>query len=161
MRAESLTVRDQLALQQLNHDFSYYLDHHMIDRLVGLFTRDAYYRHGQRISQGLDEITALFKGRAEQGDRVARHIISGLRFEKVIDAPDRVTGHSVVVTWAANSSVPVASADPFLVADFIDEYQLGNDDQWRIRRREIERIFVAPNNQGPVNPSQQEVKYGI
>ncbi|MCB1639670.1 MAG: nuclear transport factor 2 family protein, partial [Thiothrix sp.] len=77
--APTLTIEDQLALQQLNADFAYYLDHHQVDALVSLFSEDAYYRHGERISTGRAAIEALFRGRSAAGDRVARHMISGLR----------------------------------------------------------------------------------
>lgn len=144
----TLSLQDQLSLQQLNHDFAYYLDHYQVAPLVALFTEGAYYRHGQRISEGKEAIEALFNTRSAKGDRVARHVISGLRFE--VQAPGVVKGTSVVVTWAADGVIPVATAAPYLVADFIDLYRYDERFGWRIERREIERIFVAENNQGPV-----------
>lgn len=148
MSCHRLAVDDQLALQRLNADFAYCLDHHKVKQLVDLFCETAYYRHDQRISQGRQEIAELFQKRAAPGDRVARHMISGLRLEYV----DEVTaaGFSVVTTWAANGSIPISGAEPHLVADFEDLYIKSSDGRWRIARREISRIFVAHGNSGPV-----------
>ena len=48
----------RLALEELNTDFCFYLDHGRIDLLLGLFTADATYIHGTRHSQGRGEIAA-------------------------------------------------------------------------------------------------------
>jgi len=143
-----LSVEDQLALQRLNADFAWYLDHLKTAELVALFTDDAYYRHGARVSEGRAAIEALFSNRAAGGDRVARHVISGLRLDGLDDG--RACGSSVVVTWAADGSIPVAGSDPWLVADFDDIYRKDAAGCWRIERREITRIFVARDNTGPV-----------
>ncbi|MFT5115819.1 MAG: hypothetical protein ACI8P9_005172 [Parasphingorhabdus sp.] len=148
MTNNGLEVVHQLALQRLNNDFAYYLDHNHVELLTDLFTKDAYYRHGIRESRGRDEIRQLFIERATSGKRLARHVISGLRLDS--NGEHSATGNSVVVTWAANGSLPVAGTVPHLVADFTDEYHLCDDARWRINKREIERIFVAPGNQGPI-----------
>jgi len=148
MSERPLSLEDQLALQRLNHDFAYFLDHNQVERLVALFTADAYYRHGERVREGKQEIEELFQKRKSTGNRVARHVISGLRLQR--SGENTATGCSVVVTWAANSLVPVSGATPHLVADFLDEYRHDDNVGWRISRRQIERIFVAPDNTGPV-----------
>jgi len=148
MKTLPLSVEDQRALERLNADFVWYLDNLRTDELVELFTEDAFYRHGTRVSRGRDEIETLFRQRAASGDRVARHFISGLRLDGLEDGTAR--GHSVVVTWAANGAVPITGTEPWLVADFEDSYARDSDDRWRIRRREITRIFVACSNSGPL-----------
>jgi len=60
------------------------------------------------------------------------------------------TGRSVCLTFACDGPPPISPATPFLVADFIDEYQYCADGRWRIRNRHIERIFTASDNKGPV-----------
>jgi len=75
-------------------------------------------------------------------------VISGLRLEKTSEKS--AVGCSVVVTWAENGSIPIAGAEPHLVADFNDQYEKGLDEYWRISRREITRIFVGHQNTGPV-----------
>lgn len=148
MSSPLLSIEDQLALQQLNADFAYYLDHHQVTPLIALFTEQAYYRHGTRITEGRDAIETLFRQRAASGLRVARHSISGLRLQRVDEIT--ATGCSVVVTWAADGTVPIHDAAPYLVADFNDRYSKEVDGIWRIERREISRIFVARNNTGPI-----------
>ncbi len=138
----------EFALRRLNADFCYCLDHNDTARLVDLFTADAEYSHGERLSIGRDEITVLFAHRNDSGNRTARHLQSGLRFE--IASENSASGNSVCMTFAADQQPPVATATPHLVADFIDEYELCGDSRWRICKRRIERIFADQHNEGPI-----------
>jgi len=150
--AAELTNQDiieiKLALHELNADFCHLLDHGETDRFADLFTEDALYTHGARASHGRSAIHALFDKRNKAGTRTSRHLQTGLRIQ-VIDECS-ATGSSVCMTFAADATPPVANATPHLVADFIDEYKRCADTRWRISRRHIERIFVAPGNAGPV-----------
>jgi len=141
-------VRTHLELQRLNAAWCHHLDHQENDALVGLFTEDAVYVHGQRRSRGREEIRALFDSRRAQGDRVARHLQTGLLID-IVDARE-ARGRSVCLTFAANGEVPISPAEPYLVADFSDRYRLCDDDRWRFSSRHIERVFEAPSNSGPV-----------
>lgn len=138
----------ELALRNLNADFCYYLDHGDTDKLVDLFTADATYTHGERSSVGRKAIARLFCGRNAAGTRTVRHMQSGLRLQ-IVDA-QTAAGQSVCMTFAVDQLPPVTPAIPYLVADFIDDYELCADGQWRIGRRHIERIFTDPQNVGPV-----------
>ncbi len=133
-------------LIRLNADFCFFLDHGQVDKLVNLFTEDAHYTHGSRRSEGRVEICELFDQR-DQSVRTARHLQSGLRLE-IIDQT-QATGVSVCTTFAANSLPPIEPAEPYLVADFVDKYQLCDDGLWRISKRHIERIFTASRNLKP------------
>lgn len=141
----------ELALRDLNADFCYYLDHGETDRLVDLFTEDAVYTHGERSSEGRDAISELFSERNASGTRTARHMQSGLRL-RIIDE-NSATGHSVCMTFAADLLPPINQATPHLVADFVDDYEFCADERWRISRRHIDRIFVDPQNEGPIGSS--------
>lgn len=145
-KLEYLVIRQ--AIEALNADFCHFLDGNMIEELVELFTEDAHYSHGLRRSSGRDEIRQLFADRAKAGVRTSRHMQTGLRI--MLLNPRKAQGKSVCLTFACDGPPPVAPATPFLVADFIDEYQYGMDGKWRIRKRHIERIFTAPDNKGPV-----------
>lgn len=135
------------AITDLNNDFCYYLDHGKVDELVDLFCEDALYTHGQRTSNGREQVRRLFAPRREAKNRTSRHIQSGLRIE-FTDAT-QATGHSVCLTFGADAPPPIIPATPYLVADFIDEYLKCDDGRWRLRSRHIERIFVAETNKGP------------
>jgi hypothetical protein len=138
----------ELALRRLNADFCYYLDHRDTDRLVDLFTAGARYSHGERLSEGRDAIADLFDHRHAAGVRTARHLQSGLRID--IRDSHSATGSSVCATFAADELPPIFTATPHLVADFEDEYERCDDGRWRISRRHIERIFLDPQNEGPI-----------
>ena len=150
-----MTTQDDLALlqarnalQDLNSAFVFYLDHDRVDDLADLFTEDAVYTHGERRSEGREAICTLFKGRLAAGVRTARHMATGLMVS--FDSPTTARGHSVCMTFAADSPPPISPASPYLVADFEDEYRLCADGRWRISVRRIHRIFVATDNPGPV-----------
>lgn len=143
--AERLEIR--LALEDLNADFTYYLDHGQVDALVDLFCEGALYTHGARRSNGRNEIETLFRRRASGVPRTSRHIYSGLRLTILGRAEAR--GTSVCLTFAADGPPPHPAA-PLLVADFEDRYQRCADGRWRFLERHIRRIFVGPTNPGPV-----------
>ena len=142
-----------LALEELNADFCRYLDNNMIEELADLFCEDADYSHGARTSRGRAEIHALFSKRLAAGPRTSRHMQTGLRITEVNAQSAR--GYSVCMTFAFDGVPPISAADPFLVADFIDEYRLCRDGRWRFAKRHIERIFTAPENNGPVGLDQR------
>jgi len=148
--ATELKHEDLVAIRQsltdLNNDFCYFLDHGMIAELVDLFCEDATYTHGQRRSNGRQEVRQLFESRAAK-NRISRHLQSGLRIQ--VHDSAHAAGRSVCLTFGANAQPPVSPATPHLIADFIDEYKLCDDGRWRISRRHIERVFVAEDNQGP------------
>ena len=142
--ARKLEIR--LALEDLNADFAYYLDHGHVDALVDLFCEDAHYSHGDRHSHGRAEIETLFRNRAAAA-RTSRHIYSGLRL--TIESPRAAKGTSVCLTFAADGPPP-HPARPLLVADFVDRYKCDTDGRWRFLERHIRRIFVDPASPGPV-----------
>lgn len=141
-------IETRLAIEALNGDFCHFLDGNMIDDLVELFTEDARYSHGLRLSHGRDEIRRLFTDRTIEGVRTSRHMQTGLKI--TLQNSKTAEGKSVCLTFACNGPPPISPATPFLVADFIDEYQHCPDGRWRIKKRHIERIFTASDNKGPV-----------
>ncbi|MCP3889756.1 MAG: nuclear transport factor 2 family protein [Desulfobulbaceae bacterium] len=143
-----LRIETLQAIATLNVDFCHYLDYNKVDELVDLFTEDASYSHGPRKSRGRDEIRKIFSGRQATGVRTSRHLQTGLKITLLNQ--QCAEGTSVCLTFACDGAPPVSPATPFLVADFIDQYQYGADGRWRISKRHIERIFTAPTNSGPV-----------
>ena len=143
---ERLTIR--VALEELNTAFCYHLDHNEVDALLELFVDDVYYTHGSRVSRGKAELAEVFRNRSATETRTARHMYSGLKLD--IESPTRARGTSVCMTFAAYGEPPLSPAIPTLVADFVDEYVRGDDGRWRFKERHIHRIFVAPDNPGPI-----------
>ena len=138
----------ELAIRALNADFCFFLDHDEIPQLADLFTDDALYTHGSRESHGREAILELFMTRSTAGTRTSRHLQSGLRLQ--INSETSAAGQSACMTFGADQSPPISSTEPHLIADFVDEYRHCTDGRWRFSRRHIERIFVAPDNQGPI-----------
>jgi len=145
-RLESIETRQ--AIETLNTDFCHFLDSNMIEELIGLFTEDARYSHGLRLSCGRSEIHKIFSDRIADGVRTSRHMQTGLKIS--LHSPEKAECQSVCLTFACDGRPPISPATPFLVADFKDEYQFCADGRWRIRKRHIERVFTASDNKGPV-----------
>jgi len=143
---EKLKVR--VALEDLNTAFCYCLDHNEVEPLIDLFTEDVYYTHGPRVSRGRDEIAKLFRARSNGPLRTSRHMYSGLKIE--IESATRARGTSVCMTFGSYGEPPLSPAIPTLVADFVDAYERGTDGKWRFKERHIHRVFVAPDNTGPL-----------
>ena len=143
---ERLQLR--VALEDLNTAFCYHLDHNEVDALLALFVDDVYYTHGSRISRGKSELEEVFRGRSQTQTRTARHLYSGLKLE--IESASHARGTCVCMTFAAYGEPPLSPAIPTLVADFVDRYVRGDDGKWRFAERHIHRIFVAPDNPGPI-----------
>ena len=141
-------VEKQLALNALNTDFCHFLDYNMTEELADLFTKDARYSHGKRLSVGREEIRKLFTDRTSTRNRTSRHMQTGLKI--TFTGQQSAEGKSVCMTFACDGSPPISPATPFLVADFVDEYKFCDDGKWRFHKRHIERIFTAAGNTGPV-----------
>jgi hypothetical protein len=132
----------------LNTAFCYHLDHNEVDALLELFADDVYYTHGTRVSRGKAELEQVFRSRSATQVRTARHLYSGLKLE--IESATHARGTSVCMTFGQYGEPPLSPAIPTLVADFVDAYVCGADGKWRITERHIHRIFVAPDNLGPL-----------
>lgn len=143
---ELLQIR--VALEDLNTAFCHHLDHDNVDALLELFVDDVYYTHGSRVSRGKAELEQVFRVRSATAKRTARHLYSGLKLD--IESATRARGTSVCMTFGAYGEPPLSPAIPTLVADFVDSYVRGDDGRWRFTERHIHRIFVAPDNPGPI-----------
>jgi hypothetical protein len=141
-------IKIRLALEDLNTAFCHHLDHNEVDALLDLFTDDVYYTHGSRVSRGKAELEQVFASRSAKETRTARHLYSALKLE--IESATRARGACVCMTFGAYGEPPLSPAIPTLVADFVDEYVCGADGRWRFKERHIHRIFVAPDNTGPI-----------
>ena len=147
---ERLNIR--VALEDLNTAFCYHLDHNQVDALLDLFVDDVYYTHASRVSRGKAELEQVFRSRSATKPRTARHMYSGLKLE--ILSATHARGTSVCMTFGQYGEPPLSPAIPTLVADFVDEYARGADGRWRFKERHIHRIFVAPDNTGPLGQKQ-------
>jgi hypothetical protein len=143
---ERLQIR--VALEDLNTAFCYHLDHDDVDALLELFVDDVYYTHGTRVSRGKAELEEVFRSRSATTKRTARHLYSGLKLD--IESATHARGTCVCLTFGAYGEPPLSPAIPTLVADFVDVYVRGDDGRWRFKERHIHRIFVAPDNPGPI-----------
>jgi hypothetical protein len=147
---ERLTIR--AALEDLNTAFCHHLDHDDVDALLELFVDDVYYTHGTRVSRGKSELAQVFRGRSATQKRTSRHLYSGLKLD--IESATRARGTSVCMTFGQYGEPPLSPAVPTLVADFVDDYVRGDDGKWRFKERHIHRIFVAPDNTGPLGQNK-------
>jgi hypothetical protein len=147
---ERLAIR--AALEDLNTAFCHHLDHDDVDALLELFVDDVYYTHGTRVSRSKSELAQVFRARSAAQKRTSRHLYSGLKLE--IESATRARGTSVCMTFGQYGEPPLSPAVPTLVADFVDDYVRGDDGKWRFKERHVHRIFVAPDNTGPLGQNK-------
>jgi hypothetical protein len=139
-RTEKLLAR--LAIEELNAEFAYLIDHEQSERVADLFTLDGSYGRstGER-SVGREAIRAAYAFRMERGPRTARHIFTNLRLQ--FKSSDRAVG-TCIMTLFAEDGLPPHVAEPFLVADYDDVYVL-QEDNWRYAARTITWLFMRPD----------------
>lgn len=140
LMSELVRLSDIIAIERLNTNFGHELDRGDADGFVALFTPDALYTHGPRISRGREEIRAFYLSRTANGPRTSRHFATGLKI--TFTGPHEARGVSVCTTWAAAADPPIPSTLPVLVADFEDIYAFDGE-RWRFRERHIRPIFTA------------------
>jgi hypothetical protein len=145
-RTERLLTR--LALEELNAEFAYLIDHDLSEQVADLFTEDGSYGRstGER-SVGREAIRAAYRGRKNKGPRTARHIFTNLRL--TYESDTRVRGSSIL-TLFAEDGVPPHIAEVFLVADYDDVYERQPDGRWLYQSRTITWLFVQKD--GKVSP---------
>jgi len=137
----------RLAIEELNAEFAYLIDHEQSERVADLFTVDGSYRRatGER-SVGREAIRRAYASRKAKGPRTARHIFTNLRLK--FHARDRAAGTCIMTLFAADGAPPHV-AEPFLVADYDDVYVL-YEDNWRYSARTITWLFMRRD--GKVSP---------
>lgn len=133
-------IEDRLAIAALNDDFGYHLDHGNVDEFLALFTDDVLYSNVARTLSGKAEMEEFFRNRAA-GNRVSRHVFSGLRIE--FADQNLARAGSVGVTFAGSGSLPIRPAEPFVVADLNDVYRRLPDGKWQFCERHITPIFMS------------------
>lgn len=141
-----LLVRTEI--EKLNTRFAYLIDHDRSGEVAALFTEDGVYGRstGER-STGRAEIAESYRLRRERGPRTARHLFSNLHLE--IESETRARG-TVALTLFARDGAPPHPAEVFLVADYDDIYERGDDGVWRYRQRIITWLFTSPSGTSPL-----------
>ncbi|MPZ55520.1 MAG: nuclear transport factor 2 family protein [Rhizobiales bacterium] len=136
---EALLVR--VAIESLIAEFAYLIDHDQTGKVADLFTQDGWYgREGGARSVGRDAIHKSYAGRAERGERTARHIFTNLRL--TVRSADEAEGTCVLLLFAADGPPP-HPAEPMLVQDYTDTYRKV-DGRWLFVSRETRALFVSP-----------------
>ena len=143
---QELLVRTEI--EKLNTRFAYLIDHGRSEEVPELFTEDGVYGRstGER-SAGREEIAESYRLRKERGPRTARHLFSNLHL--TIES-DRLARGKVVLTLFAEDGTPPHPAEVFLVADYDDIYERGEDGVWRYKERIITWLFTRPSARSPL-----------
>jgi hypothetical protein len=136
---ERLLVR--LALEELNAEFAYRVDHGLEHTVADLFVpQGCYMRADGSGSRGREAIRATFARRRERGARTARHIFTNLRIS--FETENRVSGTSIMTLYAEDGPPP-HPPDVLAVSDFVDVYVRGADGRWLYESRTIHSLFIG------------------
>jgi hypothetical protein len=133
---------DEVAIARLNERFCHALDRGTAADFAALFTEDAIYSNGSRMSQGSEAILAFAMARRDV-PRTSRHFMSGLSIDFDREDEQRATGISCCIAYSAAMAPPISSVTPTLIADFADIYRKEND-IWLYAERRITPIFTPP-----------------
>ncbi len=137
---EALLAR--LEIDALIAEFAYRIDHNLSDSVADLFTEDGWYgRHGGSRAKGHAAIRRAYLQRAEQGERIVRHIFTNLRL--TMRSSDEADGICILTLFGGNGPGP-HPAEPVLVQDYTDTYRRVGG-VWLFGSREARLIFAAPN----------------
>ena len=131
-------LADRLELQDLNARYAHALDHNDVAGFLGVFTADAEYTLGARVSRGHTELQQFFTGRQAQGPRVTRHFCSN--FVVTFQDADHATASSVWMSFVGNGEPPFGHALPFMVADMADRF-VRVEGRWLVAERRIVPVF--------------------
>jgi len=135
----------RLAIEELNVEFAYRVDHNLTDTVHELFTENGSYgRSSGERSTGREAIRAAYAGRREHGARTARHLFTNLHL--VHESAHRVRGTTIMLLFAEDGAPP-RPADALAVSDFEDVYERGDDGVWRYASRTIHSQFLATGRQ--------------
>jgi len=137
-RTEKLLAR--LAIEELNAEFAYRIDRGRSEWVAELFTEHGSYGRasGER-SVGRDAIRLAYASRSALGPRTARHIFTNLRL--TFESEIRASG-TCIMTLFAEDGIPPHVAEPFLVADYDDVYELNGEGNWLYAARTITWLFM-------------------
>jgi SnoaL-like domain len=138
----------RLAIDELNTEFAYLIDHDLSEGVADLFSEQGSYGRatGER-SVGRDAIRLAYAARKANGPRTARHSFTNLRL--TFESERRARG-TCIMTLFAEDGLPPHVAEPFLVADYDDIYERGSDGRWRYASRTITWLFMRRD--GKVSP---------
>lgn len=150
-RLEKALIRTEI--EALNVEFAYRIDHDLSEQVAELFTEEGSYGRatGER-SQGRAALRAVYAARAGRGQRTARHLFTNLRLN--YESATRMTGTVMLVLFAEDGPPP-HPAEPNLVSEYEDIYELGADDVWRFAARTVTSLFKHPAGKPLVLPLGQ------
>ena len=140
----------RLAIESLNAEFAYRIDHDLSDTVADLFVEDGTYGiAGAGVSAGREAIREAYRLRKARGPRTARHIFTNLRLE--FDSETQARGTTIMLLFAEDGAPP-HPAEPLEVSDFVDVYVRGADGAWRYQSRTATIFFKHRSGKGGVLP---------
>jgi len=126
------------AIEALNAEFAWLIDHCDGAGLEGLFTTDGVYDMSNRVFRSRDQIKGFYDARKARGRRAARHVFSNLHV--MMQGSDRATGTTVLTLYACDGDPPYPT-EAILIADYNDVYVREGARQWRYESRVIVPVF--------------------
>ena len=138
--ADSFETRS--AIEALNAEFAWLIDHDHSDQVAELFVADGQYTAPGKEVVGRDAISAAYRDRSARGIRTSRHIFTNLRLQQL--ANGRVGGTSIMLLFGEDGPPP-HPAKPLGVTDYDDVYVCEHDGKWRYASRRVTPLFEDPD----------------
>ena len=127
-------------IEALIAEFAFRIDHSATDTVSELFTPDGWYgREDGTRAVGRDAIDAAYAKRLEGAVRTVRHVFTNLRLSN--ETETTASGVCILTLYGGDGRPPLP-ANPILIQDYVDEYQLF-EGSWKFRSRTTRRLFVS------------------
>lgn len=148
-----VTISVSVQIQQLISEFAYRIDLMGGDTVAELFAEDGYYEADGKRSTGRKAIREAYELRSARGPRQSRHLFTNLR---VVGTDGSTYCATTIMLLFARDGYGIHAAEPLLVADIEDVYQMDQNGEIVIKSRRLTTVFADPAHQ-PILPLGHEI----
>mgnify|MGYP003981886593 FL=1 len=138
--ADNISSELRQELGDLITAFCWYADHGEAGKIPGLFTDDGRISAPGMDVEGKDNLIELFEGRAQQTDRLSRHLWANMKILKV--ESDRIELVVTATTYIGSGENPV-QPETYVVGDSYETFEKNEAGEWRFLERRLDLTFKA------------------
>ncbi len=127
------------ALTKLEIDYWYEVDHNWGRNAHSFYVTDGIFAIGDKKMCGTNAVAAFYRWRESRGDRTARHVVTNFRFGS--RQSTRAKFECILCLYAADGKPVLPSRPAIMIADIVNECELGQDGRWRFILHTLVPLF--------------------
>lgn len=127
------------ALTTLEVDYWHEVDHNWGRNAHEFYVDDGEFAIGTKAMRGKEAIAGFYRWREARGERTARHLVSNFRLSSA--KSDRAVFECIMCLYAADGRPVLPSRPAIMIADVVNECELGQDGRWRFVSRRLVPVF--------------------